>query len=88
MTSPKRISQKVMTSLRCKICTSNKRGGTRYPPFAFTQAGVAMLSGLLHSKIAVDANILLGASVKDMGVGVCAITKMEASPEAILQLLK
>lgn len=31
---------------------------------------------------------LLGASVKDMGVGVCAITKMEASPEAILQLLK
>jgi hypothetical protein len=47
-----------------------------------------MLSGLLHSKIAVDANILLGASVKDMGVGVCAITKMEASLEAILQLLK
>ena len=31
---------------------------------------------------------LLGASVKDMGVGVCAITKMEASPEAILLLLK
>ena len=26
-------------------------------------------------------------SVKDMGVGVCAITKMEASPEAVLQLL-
>lgn len=31
---------------------------------------------------------LLGASVKDMGIGVCAITKMEASPEVILQLLK
>ena len=26
-------------------------------------------------------------SVKDMGVGVCAITKMEASQEAVLQLL-
>ena len=26
-------------------------------------------------------------SAKDMGVGVCAITKMEASPEAVLQLL-
>ena len=35
-----------------------------------------------------DDVYLLGASVKDMGVGVCAITKMEASPEAILQLLK
>ena len=35
-----------------------------------------------------DDVYLLGASVKDMGVGVCAITKMEASLEAILQLLK
>ena len=34
-----------------------------------------------------DDVYLLGASVKDMGVGVCAITKMEASPEAVLQLL-
>ena len=31
---------------------------------------------------------LLGASVKDMGVGMCAVTKMEASPETILGLLK
>ena len=36
----------------------------------------------------IDGDVyLLGASVKDMGVGVCAITKMEASPEAVLQLL-
>lgn len=31
---------------------------------------------------------LLGASVKDMGVGICAVTKMQASPETILGLLK
>ena len=31
---------------------------------------------------------LLGASVKDMGVGMCAVTKMQVSPEAILQLIK
>ena len=31
---------------------------------------------------------LLGASVKDMGVGMCAVTKMEVSPETVLQLLK
>ena len=31
---------------------------------------------------------LLGASVKDMGVGMCAVTKMEVSPETVLALLK
>jgi len=31
---------------------------------------------------------LLGASVKDMGIGMCAVTKMQASPETILQLLR
>lgn len=31
---------------------------------------------------------LLGASVKDMGVGLCAVTKMEVSPELIIELLK
>ncbi len=31
---------------------------------------------------------LLGASVKDMGAGMCAVTKMQVSPETILQLLK
>ena len=32
-------------------------GGTRKLPFAFTEQGVAMLSGVLHSDIAIDANI-------------------------------
>ena len=32
-------------------------GGTRKLPFAFTQEGVAMLSGVLHSDIAIDVNI-------------------------------
>jgi len=31
---------------------------------------------------------LLGASVKDMGVGMCAVTKMQVSPETVLQLLR
>lgn len=51
------LTKEEYESLRCKIFTSNKRGGNRYLPFAFTQAGVAMPSGLLHSKVAVDANI-------------------------------
>jgi hypothetical protein len=43
-------------SLRSQIVTSNK-GGIRYMPFAFTQEGAAMLSGVLRSPIAVQANI-------------------------------
>ena len=31
---------------------------------------------------------LMGASVKDMGTSLCAITKMEIAPETVLSLLK
>ena len=36
-------------SLRSQIVTTNKRGGTRYLPYAFTELGVAMLSSVLIS---------------------------------------
>ena len=36
---------------------SSKRGGTRYLPYVFTEQGVAMLSGIINSKRAVDMNI-------------------------------
>ena len=38
--------------LRCQIGTSKSdpRGGTRYAPMAFTEQGVAMLSGVLNSE--------------------------------------
>ena len=42
--------------LRSQIVTSSW-GGKRYLPNAFTQEGVAMLSGLLNSDTAIDANI-------------------------------
>ena len=35
-----------------------------------------------------DEVYLLGASVKDMGVGLCAITKMQTTPETVLSLLE
>jgi hypothetical protein len=47
-------------NLRCKKCTSNDkglRGGTRYMPFAFTEQGIAMLSGVLKSETAIEVNI-------------------------------
>jgi hypothetical protein len=43
-------------NLRLQIETS-KRGGRRYLPYAFTEQGVAMLSGLLNSETAIEVNI-------------------------------
>lgn len=42
--------------MRSQIGTSSW-GGSRYEPFAFTQEGIAMLSGVLRSDIAVQVNI-------------------------------
>ncbi|MFA6923104.1 MAG: ORF6N domain-containing protein [Bacteroidales bacterium] len=58
-------------SLRLQIATSNnnflrlqnetleKRGGRRYLPYAFTEQGLAMLSGILSSKKAITVNIAI-----------------------------
>jgi hypothetical protein len=59
-------------SLRPQIATSkkddqplrlqnetSKRGGTRYLPYAFTEQGVAMLSGILNSEKAINMNIAI-----------------------------
>jgi len=46
--------------LRLQIETSKPgRGGTRYLPYAFTEQGVAMLSGVLHSEKAIKMNIAI-----------------------------
>ncbi|MEY3085930.1 MAG: hypothetical protein RL037_2149 [Bacteroidota bacterium] len=44
--------------LRSQIATSSW-GGQRYLPFAFTEQGVAMLSSVLNSEIAIDVNIAI-----------------------------
>ena len=50
------LTNQEVRNLRCQIGTSN-RGGTRYPPIAFTEQGVAMLSTVLNSKRAIQVNI-------------------------------
>jgi ORF6N domain len=46
--------------LRSQIVTSKAgRGGRRYPPYAFTEQGVAMLSSVLRSPQAVEVNIAI-----------------------------
>ena len=45
-------------ALRSQTVTSKQgRGGRRYPPYAFTEQGVAMLSSVLNSERAVLVNI-------------------------------
>ncbi len=48
-----------VSALRCQngILKTGRGQHSKYPPFAFTEEGVAMLSGLLRSKIAVQVNI-------------------------------
>lgn len=43
--------------LRSQSVTSSQWGGRRYPPYAFTEQGVAMLSSVLRSKRAVRVNV-------------------------------
>jgi len=46
------LGKEEFASLRSQIVTSKRksaRGGRRYPPYAFTEEGVAMLSSVLNS---------------------------------------
>ena len=77
--------------LRSQIVTSNGRGGNRYSTYAFTEQGVAILSSVLRSKIAVETFRLshdrflcidddvyhIGASIKDLGKKWFGFSKME-----------
>ena len=53
------LDNQEFVSLRSQIVTSNKRGGIRYSPFAFTEQGVAMLSSILNSERAIAINIAI-----------------------------
>lgn len=52
------LSEAEFVDLRCQFGTS-RWGGRRYRPFAFTEQGVAMLSGVLHSRRAVLVNVAI-----------------------------
>ncbi|MFA6470470.1 MAG: ORF6N domain-containing protein [Candidatus Latescibacterota bacterium] len=51
------LSEDEFTGLRSQTVTSNHRGGRRYPPYVFTEQGVAMLSSVLNSDRAIQVNI-------------------------------
>lgn len=55
------VSSDEWTALRSQFVTlENGRGKhSKYPPFAFTEQGVAMLSGILNSPRAIETNIAI-----------------------------
>jgi len=62
-----------------------KKHNDQYPTIDFVQ-----LPHRNHDRFLIIDNktYLLGASVKDLGAGLCAVTEMQASPEKILGMLK
>lgn len=44
-------------SLRSQIVTSKGKGGRRYMPYVFTEQGIAMLSAVLRSDVAIQVSI-------------------------------
>lgn len=53
------LTREEFNNLRCRLSTSNQRGGNRYLPFAFTEQGIAMLSSVLHTDKAIHMNIAI-----------------------------
>ena len=53
------LDEDELADLRCQFGTSSSWGGLRYPPMAFTEQGVAMLSGVLNSPRAIQVNIAI-----------------------------
>ena len=54
-----KLSREEFKNWRCQFVTSNfaDKMGLRYPPYAFTEPGVAMLSSVLNSNRAIRVNI-------------------------------
>ena len=77
-------------SLRCKNFTlKNGRGQhSKYLPFAFTREGIAMLSGLLRSEIAVQANINIMRAFFQMQEALLIISNTQLQIEQIRAEIK
>jgi hypothetical protein len=52
-------SQFVTSGLRCQNGTAKQIEKIRFNPYAFTEQGISMLSGLLNSDIAIEMNIAI-----------------------------
>lgn len=79
------VTATVHTRYSEQFLTGLKKHNEQYPEIAFVQ-----LPHRNHDRFLIidDKASLLGASVKDIGAGLCAVTELAASPESILEMLK
>lgn len=82
---PNDVSATIHTRFNEQCLTDLKKHNAQYPEIEFVQ-----LHHRSHDRFLIidDRVYLLGASLKDIGVGLCAITEMSVAPETILGLLK
>jgi len=79
------VSATIHTRYSEQFLTDLKKHNEQYPAIEFVQ-----LPHRNHDRFLIidDKVHFLGASLKDMGAGLCAVTEMTATPETILALLK
>jgi hypothetical protein len=79
------VTATIHTRYSEQFLTDLKKHNEQYPEITFVQ-----LSHRNHDRFLIVDNkaYLLGASVKDIGVGLCAVTELSTSPETILEMLK
>ena len=78
------VSATIHTRYNEQFLTDLKKHNTQYPEIEFIQ-----LPQRNHDRFLIidDKVYLLGASLKDIGAGLCAVTEMAISPKTILGLL-
>ena len=81
----KGVSATIHSRFTKDFLTDLEKHNTQYDEVKFVQ-----LPHKNHDRFLIidDSVYLLGASVKDMGNGLCAVTKLTATPETVLGLLK
>lgn len=79
------VSATIHTRYNEQFLTDLKKHNTQYPEIEFIQ-----LTHRNHDRFLIidDKVFLLGASLKDMGMGLCAVTEMSISPEVIFGMVK
>lgn len=82
---PDGVSATIQTRYNEQFLTDLQKHNAQYPEIKFVQ-----LSHRNHDRFLIidDKVYLLGASLKDMGTGLCAVTEMAIAPETILGLLR
>ena len=79
------VTATIQTRYSEQFLTDLKKHNEQYPEITFVQ-----LPHRNHDRFLIIDNkaYLLGASLKDIGTGLCAVTELTASPETILEMLK